>query len=87
MIERFHDQRDWFFEKRLGLFVHWGLYAIHGWHEQEMWRKHIRRPQYVKLVYIALFKKTYRVDPGWIFALCADGRSQKAACRKQFVYP
>lgn len=30
---RFGDGRDWRFEKRFGMFVHWGLYAIHGWHE------------------------------------------------------
>ncbi|MFO7924245.1 MAG: alpha-L-fucosidase, partial [Bacteroidales bacterium] len=33
-IRRFGDCRDWFFEKRFGMFVHWGLYAIPGWHEQ-----------------------------------------------------
>lgn len=49
MIERFHDERDWFFEKRFGLFVHWGLYAINGWHEQEMWRRHVPRHKYAKL--------------------------------------
>lgn len=50
MIERFHDERDWFFKKRFGLFVHWGLYAINGWHEQERWRKHIPRRKYAKLM-------------------------------------
>jgi alpha-L-fucosidase len=39
MIERFNDARDWFFERRFGLFVHWGLYAIPGWHEQLQWRR------------------------------------------------
>lgn len=24
--------------ERFGLFVHWGLYALRGWHEQEQWR-------------------------------------------------
>ena len=38
MIQHFGDGRDWFFEKRFGMFVHWGLYAIHGIHEQEVWR-------------------------------------------------
>jgi hypothetical protein len=28
MIPRFGDGRDWFFEKRFGMFVHWGLYAM-----------------------------------------------------------
>lgn len=46
---RFGDRRDWWFQKRFGLFVHWGLYAIHGWHEQEQWRKRVPRAEYVKL--------------------------------------
>ena len=51
MIERFNDGRDWFFERRFGLFVHWGLYAIPGWHEQIQWRKNIPRSEYVKLIH------------------------------------
>jgi alpha-L-fucosidase len=31
------------------MFVHWGLYAIHGWHEQDQWRRRIPRAEYVKL--------------------------------------
>lgn len=46
---RFGDGRDWWFEKRFGLFVHWGLYAIHGLHEQEQWRFRVPREEYVKL--------------------------------------
>ena len=46
---RFGDGRDWWFEKRFGMFVHWGLYAIHGFHEQEQWRRRIPRTEYVKL--------------------------------------
>lgn len=48
-MTRFGDGRDWFFEKRFGLFVHWGLYAINGWHEQEQWRGRVPRAEYVKL--------------------------------------
>ena len=48
-IARFGDGRDWFFEKRFGLFVHWGLYAIAGWHEQHQWRGRVPRAEYVKL--------------------------------------
>ena len=29
-LKRFNDGRDWFFNKRFGMFVHWGLYAIPG---------------------------------------------------------
>jgi alpha-L-fucosidase len=46
---RFGDGRDWWFQKRFGMFVHWGLYAIHGWHEQDQWRRRIPRAEYVKL--------------------------------------
>ncbi len=46
---RFGDARDWWFEKRFGLFIHWGLYAIHGWHEQEQWRARVPRADYVQL--------------------------------------
>lgn len=34
-MKQFGDGRDWFFEKRFGMFIHWGLYAIPAWHEQD----------------------------------------------------
>jgi alpha-L-fucosidase len=44
------DPRRWWFEARFGMFVHWGLYAINGWHEQDQWRRRkIPRAEYVKL--------------------------------------
>ncbi len=49
MLTRFGDDRDWFFEKRFGLFVHWGLYSIPAWHEQAQWRRRIPRHEYEKL--------------------------------------
>lgn len=49
MVTRFGDGRDWFFEKRFGLFIHWGLYAIPAWHEQTLYRKGMTRDQYVPL--------------------------------------
>jgi len=48
-IPRFGDGRDWFFERRFGLFLHWGIYAIPGWHEQHQWRARVPRAEYVKL--------------------------------------
>ena len=48
-IPRFGDGRDWFFQKRFGMFVHWGLYAIPGWHEQHQWRARVPRAEFVKL--------------------------------------
>ena len=48
-IPRFGDGRDWFFEKRYGMFVHWGIYSIPGWHEQHQWRGRVPRAEYAKL--------------------------------------
>ena len=48
-LRRFNDVRDWFFQKRFGLFLHWGLYSIAGWHEQYQWRGHVPRAEYAKL--------------------------------------
>lgn len=48
-IPRFRDGRDWFFEQRYGMFVHWGLYSIPGWHEQHQWRGRVERKDYMKL--------------------------------------
>ena len=36
------------FERRLGMFVHWGIYSVGGWHEQEQMRKGMRRAEYEK---------------------------------------
>jgi alpha-L-fucosidase len=49
-MEKFNDGRDWFFNKRFGLFIHWGLYSIPAWHEQVLWRKNMQRNEYEKLV-------------------------------------
>jgi len=61
-IERFGDGRDWFFEKRFGMFIHWGLYAIPGWHEQHQWRGRIERDEYIKL---AEEWNPEKFDPEW----------------------
>ncbi len=46
LVPRFGDARDWWFHKRFGLFVHWGLYAIEGWHEQLEWRGGMPRKEF-----------------------------------------
>jgi alpha-L-fucosidase len=48
-MQHFNDGRDWFFEKRFGMFIHWGLYAIPAWHEQLQWRKRVPRDEYSQL--------------------------------------
>lgn len=45
-LPRFGDARDWFFERRFGLFIHWGLYALNAWHEQEQFRFPVPRDVY-----------------------------------------
>lgn len=32
-----------------GLFIHWGIYSINAWHEQEQWRKSVPKEEYIKL--------------------------------------
>jgi alpha-L-fucosidase len=59
-IKLFGDERDWFFKKRFGMFIHWGLYSIPGWHEQHMWRAGVKRSEYINLV--SQWNPT-RVDP------------------------
>ena len=65
---RFNDGRDWFLRRRLGLFLHWGLYAINGIQEQEQQRCGVPADEYRKL--IGKFNPR-RFDPdGWVdFAL------------------
>lgn len=42
--------RGWFSKRRLGLFIHWGLYSVPAWHEQLQWRKKIPRAEYGTLI-------------------------------------
>ena len=36
------------FDRRLGMFVHWGIYSVGEWHEQEHWRRKMSRADYEK---------------------------------------
>lgn len=55
-----------FREKRFGMFVHWGLYAIRGWHEQEQWRYPVESKEYQAYMYRFCPKK---YDPdAWVLA-------------------
>lgn len=40
---------NWFPQRRFGMFIHWGLYSISGWHEQIQGRLSIPRKEYEKL--------------------------------------
>ena len=48
MNKYFSDNRDRFFDNRLGLFVHWGIYSVGAWHEQHGYRANISRSDYAK---------------------------------------
>lgn len=37
-----------FKNERFGLFVHWGIYAVGDWHEQEQWRRRMKKEDYMK---------------------------------------
>ena len=37
------------FERRLGMFIHWGIYSVGEWHSQMQWRKRMSRAEYGKL--------------------------------------
>ena len=41
---------EWFSKRKLGLFLHFGLYSIEGWHEQDQMRRRIPRATYEKLI-------------------------------------
>ena len=73
-VTRFGDGRDWFFAKRFGMFVHWGLYSIPGWHEQHQWRARVPRAEYVKL---AQQWNPTRFDPNqWLDLMQEAGMQQ-----------
>ena len=36
------------FNRRLGMFIHWGIYSVNGFHEQERMRKRVPRVEYEK---------------------------------------
>ena len=46
----FGEGRNWFFERRFGLFIHWGLYSVNAWQEQEQFRKALPRKDYTYLI-------------------------------------
>ncbi len=73
MIRPFGDGRDRYFTERLGMFIHWGLYAIPAWHEQILWRTDMKRRDYEQLV--PRFNPD-RFDPDeWLVAAESAGMS------------
>ncbi|NLF17787.1 MAG: glycoside hydrolase [Lentisphaerae bacterium] len=64
---------DAFFARRMGLFIHWGLYAIPGWHEQHQLRLRTPRAEYARLA--AQFHPTAFDPDAWIDLAEAAGMS------------
>ncbi len=62
-----------FFSRRLGLFIHWGIYAIPGWQEQHQLRLKTPRAKYAKLA--ARFNPTAFDPDAWIDLAEAAGVS------------
>ena len=56
---------------RFGLFVHWGIYALTGWHEQYALRNRIPRAEYEKLA--ASFNPTAYDPDKWVAMAKAAG--------------
>ena len=43
--------QKWFSQRKLGLFLHFGLYSIEGWHEQDQMRRRIPSEEYGQLIH------------------------------------
>ena len=43
-------KNSWFDHARFGMFVHWGIYALNAWHEQDQLKRAIPRAAYRQLV-------------------------------------
>lgn len=65
------DGARWFFQRRLGLFVHWGLYAVDAWQEQDLWRRKRQRDEYARLA--ARFHPRHFNPDAWLDTAEAAG--------------
>lgn len=70
-MKRFSPTPSSFHDHRFGLFIHWGLYAIGGWHEQEIWRLPRSRAEYGK--YLDQFNPVHFDPDAWLDAAEAAG--------------
>jgi alpha-L-fucosidase len=56
---------------QFGLFIHWGLYALKGWHEQETWRWPVNREEYGN--YLHQFNPVHFDPEAWLDTAEAAG--------------
>ena len=47
-MQELSGAKHWFHEKRFGMFIHWGIYAVGGIHEQQQMRLHVPAAEYQK---------------------------------------
>ncbi len=62
---------DWFQKRRLGIFLHWGIYAAGGLHEQELWR--FRTPMETYRRYAESFNPTGFDPRRWLDCIQENG--------------
>ena len=48
-IPSYEERMKWFHEARFGMFIHWGLYSLHGRGEWVMFNERIPAKQYARL--------------------------------------
>lgn len=65
-MKKFNDARDWFLEKRFGLFIHWGLYSVGGICEWERERHVHGTPKEKYDEYITKFRAEKFNPAAWI---------------------
>ena len=69
---------DWkMFDRRLGMFVHWGIYSVAGRHEQIQWRERIPRSEYARL---AEGFAAGRFDPDRLVAIAESADAEYIVC-------
>lgn len=61
---RFHDGRDWFIQKRFGLFAHWGIFAVGESDNEEMYHRAMTREEYAP--YMQKFNPTRFNPDAWL---------------------
>ena len=61
---RFKDGRDWFMEKRFGLFAHWGIFSVAGLDNEEMYHQQMTRAEYAP--YMHKFNPTKFNPDAWL---------------------
>ena len=70
-MKKTNDLPEWFRKKRLGLFIHWGIYAVGGIHEQELWRYRTPQEQYYR--YAENFRAAAFDPRRWLDAIQENG--------------